>query len=44
MMIVLLKSETADLMRIVKQEDPQAFISMGSVMQVYGQGFERLRT
>lgn len=44
LMIVLLKSETADLMRIVKQEDPQAFISMGSVMQVYGQGFERLRT
>lgn len=44
LMIVLRKSETANLMRIVKQEDPQAFISMGSVMGVYGQGFERLKT
>lgn len=43
LMIVLRKSETADLMRIIKQEDPQAFISMGSVMGVYGQGFERIR-
>jgi uncharacterized membrane-anchored protein YitT (DUF2179 family) len=43
LMIVLRKSETADLMRIVKQEDPQAFISMGSVMGVYGQGFDRIK-
>ena len=43
LMIVLRKSETADLMRIIKQEDPQAFISMGSVMGVYGQGFDRLK-
>lgn len=44
LMVVLRKNETADLMRIVKQEDPQAFISMGSVMGVYGKGFERLKT
>lgn len=44
LMIVLRKSETADLMKIIKQEDPQAFISMGSVMGVYGQGFERIKT
>ncbi len=43
LMIVLRKSETADLMRIIKQEDPQAFISMGSVMGVYGQGFDRIK-
>lgn len=43
LMIVLRKSETADLMRIIKQEDPQAFISMGSVMGVYGQGFEKMK-
>lgn len=43
LMIVLRKSEVADLMKIIKQEDPQAFISMGSVMGVYGQGFERIR-
>lgn len=43
LMIVLRKSETADLMRIIKQEDPSAFISMGSVMGVYGQGFERIK-
>lgn len=44
LMIVLRKSETADLMRIIKQEDPSAFISMGSVMGVYGQGFERIKS
>lgn len=43
LMIVLRKNETADLMRIIKQEDPHAFISMGSVMGVYGQGFERIK-
>jgi uncharacterized membrane-anchored protein YitT (DUF2179 family) len=43
LMIVLRKSETADLMRIIKQEDPAAFISMGSVMGVYGQGFDRIK-
>lgn len=43
LMIVLRKSETADLMRIIKQEDPAAFISMGSVMGVYGQGFEKMK-
>lgn len=44
LMIVLRKSETADLMRIIKQEDPAAFISMGSVMGVFGQGFERIKS
>jgi uncharacterized membrane-anchored protein YitT (DUF2179 family) len=44
LLIVLRKSETADLMRIIKQEDPHAFISMGSVMGVYGQGFEKIKT
>jgi uncharacterized membrane-anchored protein YitT (DUF2179 family) len=43
LMIVLRKNETADLMRIIKQEDPLAFISMGSVMGVYGKGFEHIR-
>lgn len=43
LLIVLRKSETADMMRIIKQEDPQAFISMGSVMGVYGRGFDRIK-
>ncbi len=44
LMIVMRKNESADLMRIIKQEDPQAFISMGSVMGVFGQGFERIKS
>ena len=27
----------------IKEIDPEAFISMGSVMGVYGQGFEKLK-
>lgn len=42
-MVLIRKNESSDLLRIVKQEDPKAFISMGSVMGVYGQGFERIK-
>jgi len=44
LMILVRKNESTELLRIVKQEDPKAFISMGSVMGVYGQGFDRLKT
>lgn len=43
LMILVHKNESSELLRIVKQEDPQAFISMGSVMGVYGQGFEKIK-
>lgn len=42
-MSVVRKKETGAIFRKIKEIDPDAFISMGSVMGVYGQGFEKLR-
>lgn len=42
-MSVVRKKETGAIFRRIKQIDPDAFISMGSVMGVYGQGFEKLK-
>ncbi|BDX38101.1 membrane protein [Tenuifilaceae bacterium CYCD] len=37
------KYEANDVYRIIKEEDAEAFISVASVMGVYGRGFERIR-
>ncbi|MCY1721517.1 YitT family protein [Prolixibacteraceae bacterium Z1-6] len=42
-MSVVRKKETSAIFRKIKEIDPNAFISMGSVMGVYGQGFEKLK-
>lgn len=42
-MTVVRKSESSELLRQVKQIDPHAFISMGSVMGVYGEGFDNIK-
>lgn len=42
-MSVVRKKETSAIFRNIKHIDPDAFISMGSVMGVYGQGFEKLK-
>ncbi len=42
-MSVVRKKETGAIFRRIKQIDPDAFISMGSVMGVYGQGFDKLK-
>ena len=42
-MVVCRKNETSSLFRIIKEIDPQAFITVGSVMGVYGLGFEALK-
>ena len=42
-MSVVRKKETGMIFRKIKEIDPEAFISMGSVMGVYGQGFEKLK-
>lgn len=42
-MSVVRKKETSAIFRKIKHIDPDAFISMGSVMGVYGQGFEKLK-
>lgn len=43
LMIVVRKHETQHIFRLIKEVDPTAFISMGSVMGVYGLGFEEIR-
>jgi uncharacterized membrane-anchored protein YitT (DUF2179 family) len=41
MLVVLCrKQETSNILRAVKNLDPEAFVSVGSVMGVYGKGFE----
>jgi uncharacterized membrane-anchored protein YitT (DUF2179 family) len=44
LMILVRKDESSQLLRIAKQEDPKAFISMGNVMGVYGQGFDKIKS
>lgn len=41
-MIVCRKRETSNVLKLVKEVDSDAFISVGSVMGVYGRGFEAL--
>jgi len=40
---IVRKKETSILFRKVKEIDPTAFISMASVMGVYGQGFDKIK-
>jgi len=40
---IVRKKETSILFRKVKEIDPEAFISMASVMGVYGQGFDKIK-
>ncbi len=42
-MVVCRKRESGQILSIVRSVDPAAFITVGSVMGVYGQGFEELR-
>ncbi len=42
-MVIVRKHEAQSIFRLVKQIDGNAFISMGSVMGVFGLGFEEIR-
>lgn len=42
-MTIVRKRETSSIFKMIKEVDKNAFISMGSVMGVYGQGFEQLK-
>lgn len=42
-MVVARKTECQPVIRIVKQEDPKAFVSVNTVMGVYGKGFEAMK-
>ena len=43
LMTVVRKKETSMLFRKIKEIDPGAFISMASVMGVYGEGFDKIK-
>lgn len=42
-MVVCRRSETNILFRVIKEVDPNAFMTFGSVMGVYGLGFESIK-
>ena len=42
-MSVVRKKETSQIFRKIREIDPDAFISMGSVMGVYGKGFDKIK-
>jgi uncharacterized membrane-anchored protein YitT (DUF2179 family) len=43
LMVYARKKESAILFRIIKSVDPEAFITMGSVMGIYGEGYDELK-
>jgi len=43
LMVMAKKNESVKVFRIVKQVDPNAFVSQSSVIGVYGQGFDILK-
>jgi len=43
LMLLAKKKDSQAILKMVKIVDPDAFISMGSVMGVYGQGFDKIK-
>jgi len=43
LMVVAHKRESQMILRIVKDEDPKAFMTMNTVMGAYGKGFEQIK-
>ena len=43
LMVVAHKRESQQILRIVKDEDPKAFMTMNTVMGAYGKGFEEMK-
>ena len=41
-MVVCRKRDTSTILKLVREQDPDAFLTVGSVMGVYGQGFDAL--
>jgi uncharacterized membrane-anchored protein YitT (DUF2179 family) len=42
-MVMAKKMESQQLFRIIKEVDPDAFVSLNTVMGVYGKGFDEIR-
>ena len=41
-MVVCRKRDTSMILKLVREQDANAFLTVGSVMGVYGQGFDAL--
>lgn len=44
LMVLAKKRDSQTILKMIKHVDPDAFISMGSVMGVYGQGFDKIKS
>ena len=44
LMVVTHKRESQQILRIVKEEDPSAFMTLNMVMGAYGKGFEMIKS
>lgn len=42
-MVIARRNEISSILKLVKETDPDAFISINSVMGVYGKGFDKIR-
>ena len=43
LVVLAKKSQSIEIFRLVKDIDPNAFISQSSVIGVYGEGFDRIK-
>lgn len=43
LMVYARKKESSIIFRIIKRVDPEAFITMGNVMGIFGEGYDRLK-
>jgi uncharacterized membrane-anchored protein YitT (DUF2179 family) len=43
LMVLARKRDSVSVLRIIKHHDPEAFITLGNVMGVYGKGFDTMR-
>ncbi|MDA3944418.1 MAG: YitT family protein [Bacteroidetes bacterium] len=43
LMVITKRMESTQIFRIVREEDPEAFVSLNTVMGVYGKGFDIIR-
>jgi uncharacterized membrane-anchored protein YitT (DUF2179 family) len=43
LMVIARKNDAHIILRLIKQLDPEAFITMGNVMGVYGKGFDTIK-
>lgn len=43
LLVVVRKTDMNRILEVIKEEDPNAFISVGSVQGVYGMGFEQIK-